>query len=278
MQRQRRVLHRKLVGFQSESGGPHTRRFHGRQRWRRLATFGSAGGAGSSSQSGCKGLMDGVAASCKAEARTRKSEFGQKPKRTAIGCRRPIWQAVCRTGVVWCTNCSVISSGSRTFAILWTPSVADAGSLIRTCLPCICSVPCAHSRTFSLTIEGSATHQATVCDYDWKQVLCKYGMWMVCGSMPIHTSETRKCQINNFKGNSYSPFEIRICWEKVSTSSSASVAVRQFPGHHGHRAAPATPVEPRLKPVAQWAGSQHELAFTSLKAITNRIQNCALAF
>ena len=70
-------------------------------------------------------------------------------------------------------------------------------------------------------------------------MLCKYGMWMVCGSntppdeggqlppprrlgaVPTHTSETRKCQINTFKNSSYSPFEIRICWEKVSTSSSS---------------------------------------------------------
>ena len=68
-------------------------------------------------------------------------------------------------------------------------------------------------------------------------MLCKYGMWMVCGSntppgeganstlaswrSANSNSETWKCQINTFKNSSYSPFEIRICWKKVSTSSSS---------------------------------------------------------
>ena len=40
-------------------------------------------------------------------------------------------------------------------------------------------------------------------------------------ALPTHTSESRKCQINTFKNSSCSPFEIDICWKKVSTSSSS---------------------------------------------------------
>ena len=126
MQRQRRVLPRKLVEFQRESGGPHTRSFHGRTRWRRLATFGLAGGAGSTTQSGCKGLLDGVAASCKPEAWTQKSEFGQKPKRTAIGCRSQCGMRC--VGLVWC--------GARAAAWGLAPRICHEARMCRSALFC----------------------------------------------------------------------------------------------------------------------------------------------
>ena len=87
------------------------------------------------------------------------------------------------------------------------------------------------------------------------------------------------CQINTFKKQFVlAHSSIRMCWGKVSTSSSSvsmSFIFLAIMDTLPHRQPPA---EPRLKPMPPPAGSQHELAFTWLKAITNRIQNCALAF
>ena len=65
--RQRRTLPGKLLFFFSsasrEGREPHTQSFRARTRWRRRASFGSAGGAGSAPHKRRKGLRDGVAES-----------------------------------------------------------------------------------------------------------------------------------------------------------------------------------------------------------------------
>ena len=94
-------------------------------------------------------------------------------------------------------------------------------------------VSCAQSMTFCLTLKGCAmNHQCAMLK---TSVRHKYDERMVShtdtppgegGNLPppwrlsaSSTQHCKKCQINTFKNMSYSPFEIRICCEKVSTNS-----------------------------------------------------------
>ena len=107
------------------------------------------------------------------------------------------------------------------------------------CLPCICSESCALSMTLCLTLKGCATHHATMCDYDRKHMLCKYDMWMVCGSntppdeggqlpppwrlkaLPTHTQKVGSVKSTLSKTVRTRPLRSASAGRKVSTSSSS---------------------------------------------------------
>ena len=82
-------------------------------------------------------------------------------------------------------------------------------------------------------------------------------------ALPTHTSESRKCQVNTFKNSSHSPFEIRICLEKVSTSSSSVSISFIFLATIATLPHQQPPAGLMLKPMPQLPGSQHELALIS---------------
>ena len=90
----------------------------------------------------------------------------------------------------------------------------------------VSAVSCAQSMTFCVTRKGCAmNHQCAMLK---TSVLHKYDEWMVShtNTPPAEgdnllppwrlsassTQHCRKCNINTFKNNSCSPFEIHICW------------------------------------------------------------------
>ena len=116
----------------------------------------------------------------------------------------------------------------------------------------VCRVSAVSCSQFSFTLEPSNglcntrddVHVSHHCRChvkctDRKQVVCKYGMWMVCGSNTppnegtnfLHLGVFALCQLTlqklrNVKSTLSKtvrtrPLEMSICWEKVSTSSSS---------------------------------------------------------
>ena len=91
------------------------------------------------------------------------------------------------------------------------------------------------------------------------------------GALPTRTQKSRKCRINTFKNSSYSPFERSASAWRESQRVPLQCRCPSFSWPSWTPCRTGNP-EPRLKPIPLLAGSQHELAFTRLKAITNRIQ------
>ena len=88
------------------------------------------------------------------------------------------------------------------------------------CLPYFCSVSCAQCMTVCMTLKGCAmSHQCAMLK---TSVLHKYDEWMchtqtlLLAPWRLSTSSSQHCkgcQVNTFKNNSCSPFEINICWK-----------------------------------------------------------------